>query len=166
MGGEESEVSEDDTEVLLEAANFEPLGILRTSERLALRTAGSNRWEKGVDPYLAEPAAILASRMIVDLAGARDDGPASTSTTGCRAAGRPVPTRARDRVIGLEVPDDEQRAILEGFGFEVVRDWDVTVPTWRARDVTREIDLIEEVARPCSIACRSRCPCAATFAAA
>src|SRR5919204_1632846 len=71
MGGEESEVSEDTTEVLLEAANFEPLGILRSSERLALRTAGSNRWEKGVDPYLAEKAAVLASFMLVGLTGAR-----------------------------------------------------------------------------------------------
>ena len=71
MGGEDSEVTDGTTEVLLEAANFEPMGILRSSERLALRTAGSNRWEKGVDPYLAEPAAILASRMLVDLAGAR-----------------------------------------------------------------------------------------------
>jgi hypothetical protein len=60
-----------DHRVLLEAANFEPIGILKTSERLGLRTAGSNRWEKGVDPYLAEPAAMLASRLIVDLAGAR-----------------------------------------------------------------------------------------------
>ena len=75
MGGEESEVTDETTEVLLEAANFEPLGILRTSERLALRTAGSNRWEKGVDPYLAENAAVLASRLLVDLAGARHDGP-------------------------------------------------------------------------------------------
>ncbi len=74
MGGEESEVSEATTELLLEAANFEPIGILRTSERLALRTAGSNRWEKGVDPHLAEPAAKLASRLIVDLAGARMTG--------------------------------------------------------------------------------------------
>src|ERR687892_1138863 len=74
MGGEESEVSESTTEVLLEAANFEPLGILRSSERLALRTAGSNRWEKGVDPYLAENAAVLASRMLVDLSGARMTG--------------------------------------------------------------------------------------------
>ena len=47
--------------MLLEAANFEPIGILRTSERLALRTEGSNRWEKGVDPYLAEQAAVLAT---------------------------------------------------------------------------------------------------------
>ena len=74
MGGEDSEVTDSTTEVLLEAANFEPLGILRSSERLALRTAGSNRWEKGVDPYLAEPAAILASRLLVDLAGARMTG--------------------------------------------------------------------------------------------
>ena len=69
MGGQESEVSETTTEVLLEAANFEPIGVLETSERLGLRTAGSNRWEKGVDPYMAEPAAVLASRLIVDLAG-------------------------------------------------------------------------------------------------
>ena len=57
-------------EVLLEAANFEPIGVLKTSERLGLRTDGSNRWEKGVDPYAAEPAAVLASRLLVDLAGA------------------------------------------------------------------------------------------------
>jgi phenylalanyl-tRNA synthetase beta chain len=148
MGGAESEVSEDTTEVLLEAANFEPLGIQRSSERLAVRTAGSNRWEKGVDPYLAEPAAILASRMLVDLAGAR-----MTGHTDVHAGlpERPVvrfrPERA-SRVIGMDVPAEEQRSMLEGFGFDVSPEWDVTVPTWRARDVTREVDLIEEVARP------------------
>jgi phenylalanyl-tRNA synthetase beta chain len=147
MGGEESEVVDETTEVLLEAANFEPLGILRSSERLALRTAGSNRWEKGVDPYLAEPAAILASRLLVDLAGARMTGHTDVH------AGLPEPPVVRlrperaSRVIGLEVEPDEQREILEGFGFEVAPEWDVTVPTWRARDVTREVDLIEEVAR-------------------
>ncbi len=148
MGGEESEVVDDTTEVLLEAANFEPLGILRSSERLALRTAGSNRWEKGVDPYLAENAAILASRMLVDLAGARMTGQVDVHAG---LPERPVirlrPERA-SRLIGLEVAPDEQRATLRGFGFEVSEDWDVTVPTWRAREVTREIDLIEEVARP------------------
>ncbi len=148
MGGEESEVADDTTEVLLEAANFEPLGILRSSERHALRTDGSNRWEKGVDPYLAEPAAHLASRLIVDLAGAR-----MTGHTDVHAGlpERPVvhlrPERA-GRVIGIEISPDEQRKTLEGFGFVVSPEWDVTVPTWRARDVTREIDLIEEVARP------------------
>jgi phenylalanyl-tRNA synthetase beta chain len=48
----------------------------------------------------------------------------------------------------MDVPEEEQRAMLEGFGFETSAEWEVTVPTWRARDVTREVDLIEEVARP------------------
>ncbi len=147
MGGQESEVSDATTDVLLEAANFEPIGILRTSERLALRTEGSNRWEKGVDPYLAEPAALLASRLLVDLAGATMTG--SVDVHGGLPE-RPVvhlrPERT-DRIVGLEVAPAEQRAILEALGFEVADAWDVTVPTWRARDVTREIDLVEEVAR-------------------
>ena len=147
MGGEETEVSDGTTELLLEAANFEPLGILRSSERHALRTAGSNRWEKGVDPYLTEPAAVLASRMIVDLTGARIVGHTDVN------AGLPEPPvvefrpERANRVIGLDVPEEEQQRLLEGFGFEVDDDWNVTVPTWRARDVTREIDLVEEVAR-------------------
>jgi phenylalanyl-tRNA synthetase beta chain len=68
MGGEETEVADTTRNVLLEAANFEPVSLLRTSERLALRTEGSNRWEKGVDPYLAGPASTLATRLIVELA--------------------------------------------------------------------------------------------------
>jgi phenylalanyl-tRNA synthetase beta chain len=147
MGGEESEVTDGTTEVLLEAANFEPLGILRSSERLALRTAGSNRWEKGVDPHLAESAAVLASRMLVDLASARMTGHVDVHAG---LPERPVvrfrPERA-SALIGLDVPPDEQRSILEGLGLEVSDDWDVTVPTWRARDVTREVDVVEEVAR-------------------
>src|SRR5262249_36969274 len=54
MGGEETEIGESTTDVLLEAANFEPYTVFRASERLRLRTEGSNRWEKGVDPYAAE----------------------------------------------------------------------------------------------------------------
>ncbi len=147
MGGEESEVSQETSEVLLEAANFEPIGILQTSERLGLRTEGSNRWEKGVDPHLAEPAAVLASRLVVDLAGAELVGSVDVHTG---LPPRPVvrlrPERA-SAVIGLEVDEAEQREILERLEFEVSDEWDVTVPPWRARDVTREIDLVEEVAR-------------------
>jgi phenylalanyl-tRNA synthetase beta chain len=147
MGGQESEVSEQTTEVLLEAANFEPIGILKTSERLGLRTDGSNRWEKGVDPYSAEPAAVLASRLLVDLTGAE-----LTASVDVHAdlPERPVVTlrpERTDRIVGLAVEPDEQRSILERLGFDVDDAWSVTVPTWRARDVTREIDLVEEVAR-------------------
>ncbi|MBA2294625.1 MAG: phenylalanine--tRNA ligase subunit beta [Actinobacteria bacterium] len=146
MGGLDSEVSTETTEVLLEAANFEPIGVLRTSERLSLRTEGSNKWEKGVDPYAAEPAAILASRLLVDVAGATLVGHADVND-GLPA--RPVvtlrPGRSRT-LIGLDVPDEEQATILERLGFEA-DGWSFRVPTWRARDVTREADLVEEVAR-------------------
>jgi len=147
MGGEESEVSDETVEVLLEAANFEPVGIFKSSERLGLRTAGSNRWEKGVDPHLAQRAAVHASRMIVDLAGARMTGHVDVhSGLPERLVVRLRPERT-DHVVGLPIDPGEQRSILEGFGFEVSPNWDVIVPTWRARDVTREIDVIEEVAR-------------------
>ena len=97
MGGEETEISDGTTEVLLEAANFEPTGIFRTSERLRLRTEGSNRWEKGVDPYLAEPAADLATRLLAETAG-RDLGGRRRRARGpARAAGDPLPARARGR---------------------------------------------------------------------
>jgi phenylalanyl-tRNA synthetase beta chain len=147
MGGLESEVADETTDVLLEAANFEPIGVLRTSERLALRTEGSNKWEKGVDPYAAEPAAVLASRLLVDLAGAEPVGSVDVNE-GLPERPRVTlrPARA-NRLIGLEVPVSEQRSILERLSFQVHADWTVTVPTFRARDVTREVDVIEEVAR-------------------
>ena len=147
MGGLDSEVSEGTTEVLLEAANFEPIGVLRTSERLALRTEGSNKWEKGVDPYAAEPAAVLASRLLVDLAGAEPTGSVDVNDG---LPDRPVvtfrPARAT-ALIGLDVAEEEQRSMLGRLEFEVDDAWRVTVPTHRSRDVTREIDLVEEVAR-------------------
>jgi phenylalanyl-tRNA synthetase beta chain len=147
MGGEESEISDESSSILLESANFEPVGILESSERLKLRTEGSNRWEKGVDPYLAGQAARLATELMTELAGARWVG--DTDLTG-DLPGRPVvrfrPERA-DALNGVSIPAQEQRGVLERFGFEISDDWMVTVPTFRARDVTREIDLVEEIAR-------------------
>jgi phenylalanyl-tRNA synthetase beta chain len=146
MGGLETEVRPETTSVLLEAANFEPLGILQSSERHALRTEGSNRWEKGVDPYLAPQAATFATELIVELAAARWTG--DTDVKG-ELPERPVvefrPERA-SKLAGLELDPAEQKRTLERLGFELSGS-SVTVPTWRARDVTREADLVEEVAR-------------------
>jgi phenylalanyl-tRNA synthetase beta chain len=146
MGGEETEIGADTTDVLLEAANFEPYTTFRTSERLRLRTEGSNRWEKGVDPYLAEQAAKLATQLIVEHAGASWVGHADVH------AGLPEPPVVRfrpertDVVLGIETTTDEQHAILRRLEFGVDGE-QVSVPTWRAGDVTREIDVVEEVAR-------------------
>jgi phenylalanyl-tRNA synthetase beta chain len=147
MGGEETEVSEGTTTVLLEAANFEPVGILHSSERLGLRTEGSNRWEKGVDPYLAAPAAALATQLLVELSGARWVG--ATDVQGELPQPAVVPFRAQrtNDVLGLEVEPARQEEILTRLGFAPVKKQGYRVPTWRARDVTREIDLVEEVAR-------------------
>ncbi len=147
MGGLDTEVGESANEIVLEAANFEPITILRTSERLGLRSEASNRWEKGVDPTLAEAAAVYASQLIVELAGAELAGSSDV------AAELPEPTVIRLRpartnaVLGLEVAEGEQRDILGRLQFDVSDDWDVRVPSWRARDVTREIDVVEEVGR-------------------
>jgi len=146
MGGEESEISDATTNVLLEAANFEPTGLWKTSERLRLRTEGSNRWEKGVDPYLAEQAAVWATELLVDLTGARWVGSTDAKD---ELPERPLirfrPKKA-SAYIGLEVSGDEQHDILARLGLERRGDTYV-VPTWRARDLTREVDLIEEIAR-------------------
>jgi phenylalanyl-tRNA synthetase beta chain len=147
MGGEETEVTEQTTNVLLEAANFEPVGILSSSERLRLRTEGSNRWEKGVDPHLAGPAAALATELIVETAKARWVGEGEAIATLPPPATIHLRPARANAVNGLEVEPAEQREILRGLGFEVADDWTVTVPSWRARDVRREIDLVEEVAR-------------------
>ena len=147
MGGLESEVGEEAGSILLEAANFEPVGILKTSERHALRTEGSNRWEKGVDPHVAPQAAALATELIVSLTGAEWTG--DVDVTG--ELPDPPVTKLRpertSKLVGLEVPAETQRTILERLGFEVDDGWSVIVPTWRARDVAREIDLVEEIAR-------------------
>jgi phenylalanyl-tRNA synthetase beta chain len=146
MGGEETEVSSSTTNVLLEAANFEPIGILRSSERHALRTEGSNRWEKGVDPYVAGQAATYATQLIVELSGARWTGAEDVQADLPKPATiRLRPERASE-VMGLQVPPEEQSAILGRLGFAELKKG-FRVPTWRARDVTREVDLIEEVAR-------------------
>ena len=147
MGGLDTEVGDATTEVLLEAANFEPVGILRTSERLGLRTDGSNRWEKGVDPHLAEPAARLATELIVELSGADWTGAADVRAELPAPPSLTFRPERSDALIGVETRPERQREILERLGFDVSKKWKVDVPTWRARDVTREVDLVEEVAR-------------------
>jgi phenylalanyl-tRNA synthetase beta chain len=146
MGGEETEVTEQTTTVLLEAANFEPYGLLRSSERLKLRTEGSNRWEKGVDPHLAPQAAALATELIVDLADAKWVGGGDVHGALPERPRIEVRPNRASEVVGIELPQDEQAETLARIGFDV-DGGSVTVPTWRARDVTREIDVVEEVAR-------------------
>ncbi len=147
MGGENTEVSESTTSVVLETANFEPITVLKSGERHHMRSEAQTRWEKGVDPEAAALAARYASQLLVELAGAR-----FTGETEVRGETPPPPRIAyrpgyADEALGLATPESDQRERLQRLGFTVDDDWQVTVPSWRARDVRRDVDLVEEVAR-------------------
>jgi phenylalanyl-tRNA synthetase beta chain len=152
MGGQASEVSEQTTRVLLEVANWNGTNILRTSRLLGLRSEASSRFEKQLHPELCMRAQRIASRLIVELCGARLV-PGTIDVAAADLASPPKLTLRGPRVeglLGMPVPQPDQVAYLErlGFGVEVAgEDLEVTVPPDRHYDVTREVDLIEEVGR-------------------
>ena len=147
MGSEWSEVTDETTTVLMECANFDGPSIQNASTRLGLRTEGSSRWEKGLDPHLPPIALRLASQLMVELAGARLV-PGTIDLHGDLPEPPVVPLRKRrlEETIGVAYSDAEIDRALTRLGYERSgAGW--RVPTWRAADTTREIDLIEEVAR-------------------
>jgi phenylalanyl-tRNA synthetase beta chain len=147
MGSEWSEVSDTTTTVLLECANFDGPNTQRSSTRLGLRTEGSNRWEKGLDPHLVPRALALASQLMVELTGARLV-PGTIDLHGQLPEPEVVPLRRErlEHVIGLGYEQAQIDGALERLGYEAVEGaW--RVPSWRANDTTREVDLIEEVSR-------------------
>jgi len=147
MGGENTEVSDSTTSVVLETANFEPLTVLKSGERHHMRSEAQTRWEKGVDPEAAAYASTYASQLLAELAGARWTG--ETEVRGEIPAPLVIAYRPAyaSEAVGLELSEDEQRERLGRLGFGVGKKWDVTVPSWRARDVRRDVDVVEEVAR-------------------
>ena len=159
MGGASTEIGDDTTTVLLEAAFFDPLSIARTSKRLALRTEASVRFERGADPEGIERAVARFCQLAADVAGAAVSGP-----TVDVSAPRPEPSRVRVRtsrvnsLLGTSLTPDQVAAYLAPIGFVAEAEaepepagggdgtFTVTVPSWRP-DSEREADVIEEVAR-------------------
>lgn len=151
MGGTRSEVQPDTTRVLMEVASWDGPNIHDTSLKLGLRSEASGRFEKGLSPEQALEAQAVATKLMLELTGAR-------LVPGTIDVGGPGPDaqviRLRDArvsgLLGVEIARSESAQHLQRLGFEVVeRDdgLDVTVPHWRRNDVFREADLIEEVAR-------------------
>jgi phenylalanyl-tRNA synthetase beta chain len=151
MGGQISEVSETTTRVLLEVANWNGTNILRTSRLLGLRSEASSRFEKQLHPELCMRAQRIASRLMVELCGAK-----LIPGTIDVAAELPAPLRLRlrgervERLLGMRMAQMDEIVYLDRLGFAAYpEDGDlvVEVPPDRHYDVTREVDLIEEVAR-------------------
>lgn len=150
MGGAHSEVGEQTQDVLIESANFDTVSVRRTSKRLAMVTESSYRFERGVDPSTAPLAALRAAELMRDLAGGE------VAAGMVDAHPRPVeplivearPERV-NAVLGTEIEVDEMVGYLSGLGIETsVEDGMLIcrIPTFR-RDITREIDIVEEVGR-------------------
>jgi phenylalanyl-tRNA synthetase beta chain len=151
MGGAETEVSATTTAVLIEAADFAPLSIRGTARKLALQSPSSYRFERGVDPAGVDWASRRCCQLILELGGGR-------LAAGVIDLGRGIPRRESislrlsqlPRVLGIDVPADAVRRILTALGCqELTTDAtrvQVVPPSWR-RDLEREIDLVEEVAR-------------------
>lgn len=152
MGGANSEISLSTKRVLLESAYFDPVSIRRTSKKLELATEASKRFERGVDIEGLFNAALRAVHLI-------------SKVTGCKVAKGYIDRFSGSvkrriisfdpgyvgRVLGCEVDSRDSERILRSLGFKVdVKDdgeWKVEVPSFRILDVTRPIDLVEEVAR-------------------
>ncbi len=150
MGGLRTEIRPDTRAVLLEAAAFSPASVRRTSRKLGLRTDASARFERGMDPEGVARAAHRAVSLIAELCGAQTVGP-RTDAYPHPTSRQPIamrPDRAR-RLLGVEIPAGEAVEILSRLGVDSrMEDGRIyaTPPVGR-RDLEREEDLIEEVAR-------------------
>jgi phenylalanyl-tRNA synthetase beta chain len=151
MGGARSEVVPQTKRVLMEVATWDGPSIHRASWRLGLRSEASSRFEKGLQPEQCMHAQALAARLMVECCGA-------SIAPGTIDVARPLPPlpqlRLREQrvqaILGVAVPVVRQREILDALDFACATAPDgleVTVPALRRDDVTREVDLIEEVAR-------------------
>ena len=149
IGGAETGCGLETTNVFLEAAYFDPIRTAATGRKLGINSDARYRFERGVDPAFVETGAEIATRMILELCG----GEASELVIAGRAPIRilSIPLRL-DRVktlAGVDIPGNEQVAILEALGFTIAGTGDevvAEVPSWRP-DMNGEADLVEEIVR-------------------
>ncbi len=153
MGAADVEVTADTTRIVLEAASFDGHSIQRSSRELGLRSESSSRFEKGLDPYSPSVAMGFASRMLVEICGAS----LVPGTIDVQAPDGldPAPTFEMDadlpsRILGIDIDDADVQQTLTRLGFGAMRGargWAITVPHARMYDVTRPIDVVEELGR-------------------
>jgi phenylalanyl-tRNA synthetase beta chain len=150
MGGAASGCSPETTSVFVESAWWDPITVAATGRALKINSDARYRFERGVDPAFTLPGLELATQMILDLCGGEpshvvSDGAAIDTTRAYRLD----PARVI-RLVGMDIPADEQRRSLTALGFTMNGDM-ATPPSWRP-DVQGEADLVEEVARIASLA--------------
>ena len=146
MGGEETGVSGDTTDVLLEVAYFEPARIGVTGRKLGLASDARTRFERGVDPAFLSDGLDLLAGMIAELGGGTVSEAVHAGSPPSEAKVIAFDTAMTARLGGVDVPADEQKRILESLDFAVGDGWQVTCPL-RRHDIEGAADLVEEVVR-------------------
>ncbi|OIH97514.1 phenylalanine--tRNA ligase subunit beta [Curtobacterium sp. MCBA15_001] len=149
MGGARTEITADTTDVLIEAAGFDQVSIARTARRHKLPSEASKRFERGVDPLVAQAAANRAVQLLVELAGGTADSLGSTLVDTTARATVSMRRSRPTELIGVEYTEAEVVDTLRAIGASVEVDGGqlaVTPPTWRP-DLTDDTTLVEEVAR-------------------
>ena len=152
MGGEESEVEESTRDILLECALFAPGPIRSTRKRLGLSTDASYRFERGVDPEGLRTAILRAAELILTIAGGTvGEGIVEVRPEPFRRSQVQLRVSRVEQLLGIPFSHGRIRELLEPLGFDLDGPTEgvftVSVPGFRSWDVTREVDLIEEIAR-------------------
>lgn len=150
MGGGDSEVTPGTRSLVLESAAFDKVSVAFTSRRHGIRTEASARFERGMDPEMVAIAADRAVELILQTAGGRVGGPpVDEYPSPYRRPRITLRPQRTGRLLGIDIPPERQARHLEAIGLRVGRGpaaLDVEVPGFRP-DLTREEDLVEEVAR-------------------
>lgn len=151
FGGENSEIDDNTTSLALEAAYFTPATNRKSARSVGYRSEASARFERGIDIEAVKPALMRAMQLLVEYADAQVTGLVEDGKNELEPIEITLRYNQIKRILGCEISSDRCINILENLGFKKLGGNDAAakflVPSFRAYDVTREIDLIEEIAR-------------------
>lgn len=149
MGGHDSGITDQSSDIFLESAFFTPASISKTARKYSIHTDSSHRFERGVDPHLQRRAIERASELLLEIVGG-DIGPLSEVSSPYPDPQTIFLRRDRiKRILGISLSDEDIATILKNLKMTLranEKGWEVTPPSFRF-DLTSEIDLIEELAR-------------------
>lgn len=151
FGGANSEIDDNTKNIALEAAYFTPQSNRKSSRSVGYKSEACSRFERGIDIGAIRPALMRAMQLLVELANAKIEGVVETGDNNPKVIDITLRYSQIKRILGCEISAQRCIDILENLGFEKLGGNDAAVkfrvPSFRVNDVTREIDLIEEIAR-------------------
>lgn len=151
FGGANSEIDDNTKNIALEAAYFTPASNRKSARSVGYRSEACARFERGIDIEAVKPALMRAMQLLVELADAKIEGIVEDGNNKLEPIEITLRYSQIKRILGCEIAAEKCDAILENLGFEKLGGNTAAakflVPSFRAYDVTREIDLIEEIAR-------------------